>query len=434
MREATSRDEFARLVGASVGQIDDLCACGLLDPDGDDRFDDVDLVRYDTVRHFLDDGGTVDQLAEQIQHGTFAAMFGGRLFGRREAVTIDEAAESTGITPEQLRALFIASGLPREALHVGDERMGEAVRAALAAGLPWEAVLDLARVMGDSLRRVAESAIRLVHVHVHERMIAAGVPNQDVSRLVLAIQENAGPLLEPAILWVFGEHLLQAAIEDAFLHAFSTTPSGAALGSVMATIVFADVAGFTELVERAGDAAAASTLDRVDGIVRSLSLDHDGKLVKQIGDGFMLAFRDPPDGVRFAVALQHATGPPHDLPGMRIGLNHGTVLYRGGDYVGSAVNVASRVTGAAMAGQVLMTESVASSDHGVDLEQVGVRLLRGVDAPLPLWRVVAQEPARDPVCGSVVVGTPAARLTRDGADVVFCSDECLRAFVATPAS
>jgi class 3 adenylate cyclase len=119
---------------------------------------------------------------------------------------------------------------------------------------------------------------------------------------------------------------------------------------------------------------------------------------------------------------------------MRIGLNHGTVLYRGGDYVGSAVNVASRVTGAAMAGQVLMTESVASSDHGVDLEQVGVRLLRGVDAPLPLWRVVAQEPARDPVCGSVVVGTPAARLTRDGADVVFCSDECLRAFVATPAS
>jgi len=86
-----------------------------------------------------------------------------------------------------------------------------------------------------------------------------------------------------------------------------------------------------------------------------------------------------------------------------------------------------------MPGQVLMTESVANTDHGVDLEQVGVRLLRGVDSPLPLWRVLAHEPVRDPVCGTAVVGTPAARLTRDGADVVFCSEECLRAFVATPA-
>jgi YHS domain-containing protein len=52
---------------------------------------------------------------------------------------------------------------------------------------------------------------------------------------------------------------------------------------------------------------------------------------------------------------------------------------------------------------------------------------------LPLWRVVAPDAALDPVCGADVGAAPAARLTRDGREVVFCSEACLRAFVAAPA-
>jgi adenylate cyclase len=222
MHDATSRDEFARLVGTTAEEIDELRARGLLDTDGDGRFDDVDLVRYDVVHHFLDDGGTPDQLVVEVAKGTFAAMFGDRLFGRGETVPFEEAAATAGITTGQLRELFVALGLPKEVLRAADLPVGEAVRSVLAAGLPWEAVLELCRVMGDSLRRVADAAIRLVHVHVHERLVAAGVPDDEVSRTIYSIQENAGPLLDPTILWVHGEHLLQAAIEDAFLHAGRT--------------------------------------------------------------------------------------------------------------------------------------------------------------------------------------------------------------------
>lgn len=433
MREATTRDEFARLVGTTTEEVDRLRELGLLDPEADGRFDDLDLVRFDAVRHYLLDGGAPEKLVDEVRNGAFATMFGHRLFEPSETVTFEEAAVTAGVTPEQLRDLFVALGLPKDVLRVEDQPMADMIRAVLTTGLPWVALLELARVMGDSLRRVAEAAIRLVHVYVHERLTAAGVSDDEIGRQITSIQENAGPLLEPAILWVHGEHLLQAAIEDAFLHALSATPAGSALGSVEATIAFADVASFTDLVERAGDAVAAETLDRIDAAVRALALEHDGKLVKQIGDGFMLAFREPVNGLRFAVALQLATGPARGLPAVRIGLNHGTALYRAGDYVGSAVNVASRVSGAAMPGQVLMTETIARADHGIELEQVGVRLLRGLDSPLPLWRVVIFEPARDPVCGAEVVGVPAARLSRDGEEVVFCSEDCLRAFVAAPA-
>lgn len=432
MREAMRADDFARLVHTTLERVMQLVRLGLLDPDGDARFDDVDLVRYDLIRHHLDHGSTIDELIAAVQDGRFATMFGDRLFGRGSPMSVEDAAARGGVEPEQFRALLVALGLPKEVLDERDIPVSDSLRTILESGLPWEAVLETARVLGDSLRRVADAEIRVVHVHVHERMLAEGASEKEIGRQTFTIQESAGPLLDPMIRWIHEEHLLQASIEDAFLHALAARRSSTELGSVETTILFADVAGFTELVESEGDAVAASVLERLDAVIRTLALRHEGKLVKQIGDGFMLAFREPASAVRFAIALQDVAT-SGGLPPLRIGINHGTTLHRGGEFVGSAVNIASRVTGAAMPRQILLTESVAASDHGAELEQVGVRLLRGVDAPLPLWRVARHANATDPVCGALVQGAPAARLTRDGEDLVFCSDECLRQFVSAPA-
>lgn len=60
-----------------------------------------------------------------------------------------------------------------------------------------------------------------------------------------------------------------------------------------------------------------------------------------------------------------------------------------GDYLGNAVNVASRAVNAAMPGQILLTEpaAMAASAAGIDVDEVGVRMMRGVDDPLALYRV-----------------------------------------------
>ena len=110
----------------------------------------------------------------------------------------------------------------------------------------------------------------------------------------------------------------------------SQSPSGnrpRSLGSVEATIAFFDIASFTTLAEAAGDDAAMRVLDRIDTVVRLLVVDHGGKVVKQVGDGFMLAFHDPAAAVRFSIALQSNLAPGQDLPAIRVGINAGPVLY-----------------------------------------------------------------------------------------------------------
>ena len=166
-----------------------------------------------------------------------------------------------------------------------------------------------------------------------------------------------------------------------------------ALGELETTIAFVDVASFTALVETGGDDAAARVLDRIDVIIRGLLLGHGGKLVKHLGDGFMLTFRDPAAAVRFAVEAQAEMARGAELPAVRVGINVGPVLYRTGEYLGGAVNVAARVAAAAMAGQILMTERVAraASGDGIPVEAVGVRMMRGVDDPLALYRVTRSQ-------------------------------------------
>jgi adenylate cyclase len=157
---------------------------------------------------------------------------------------------------------------------------------------------------------------------------------------------------------------------------------------------------FTTLTESQGDAAAVQILARVDELMRPVVLAHHGKVVKQIGDGFMLAFRDAIDAVQTTIALRELLYEP-GIPPIRAGINTGIAIFRGSDYIGSAVNIASRVADAATAGQILLTATTTQQieAHGIAAQEVGARLLRGVDEPVNLYRVVEVREERDPMCG-----------------------------------
>jgi adenylate cyclase len=421
MRDPLPLVEFAGLVGAPLGELENYVAHGLLDLEGDGLFDDLDVIRLDSIRHFLDGGLNVAGLAEAITSGTVGDAITDIVFDAGPTYTLDEAAEMVGADPEQLRAVGAAFGFGNDKLHERDCEILEIFKTVAESGLPFEAILEGARVMGDALRRLAETEVRLVHVYVHERLVAAGASHEDVSRQIFDVQGILTPLLDPLIQHVHRHHLVQAAIEDVFLHLTSESLVPETLGSVQAAIVFADVASFTELASAAGDEAAVKVLAQLDGMVRALAYEHEGKVAKQLGDGFMLVFRRSADAVRFAVGLQRAVHRVGDLPPVHIGINTGKVLHLADDYVGSAVNLASRVTSAAMAEQILVTDTVVAGidDEMIRVEKVGVRLLRGVDAPLALWRVAYGDETRDPVCGAEIGTSAAARLTQHGRDLAF---------------
>ena len=127
------------------------------------------------------------------------------------------------------------------------------------------------------------------------------------------------------------------------------------LPSGVVTIMFTDLVGSTALAERLGDEAAQALRRAHDRILREQFERFDGKVVKGTGDGFLVAFASPRQGVECAVEVQralsaqHAEGRYTELQ-VRIGLHTGEPIVEGGDLLGSDVNLAARIEAEAAGG------------------------------------------------------------------------------------
>jgi adenylate cyclase len=434
VRTDISVEEFAALVDTPADELRAWAGLGLLDPAGHGSFDEVDLLRLMTIRHYRELGYEPQQLAEALSRGEVDPFLGSYIYPSARELSLDEAAHQVELEPEMLRALRTALGFSRTTVHEGDLDLFRSLNTMAIAGMPFEAVVEGARVFGDTLRRLAEAEIRLVHVHIHERLEAEGAAEADIVQQIEGLQQAVVPLLDGIVQRVHHEHLLHASIEDAYVHLVDTDAPGSR-GSVDATIVFIDVESFTQLAESQGDEAAMEAMTRVGSMVRALTLEHGGKVVKEIGDALMLAFRDAAEAVRFAAEIEQAVRGDEAMPGLHMGLHCGPAIYRGGDYLGATVNLAARVSNQAAAGETLMTQAVAErADDAVPIEPVGVRMLRGVERPLTLYRLTHRDAKRDPICGKLVEAPPAARLQQDDGELWFCSKECLRRYLETEAA
>jgi adenylate cyclase len=108
-------------------------------------------------------------------------------------------------------------------------------------------------------------------------------------------------------------------------------------------------------------------------------------LVKLLGDGAMLHFRDATSGLAATLNLVGALGEA-DQPA-HAGMHAGPVIARDGDYYASTVNLASRVAGLAGASEVLVTDAVvANVDAGFRFEPYGCAELKGIRDRVPLYR------------------------------------------------
>jgi adenylate cyclase len=126
-------------------------------------------------------------------------------------------------------------------------------------------------------------------------------------------------------------------------------------------IVFSDIEGSTECNERMGDRAWVKLLERHNQLVQKRVDEHSGHVVKTQGDGFMVAFADPEQAVRFSLAVQRALADDPERWNairVRIGIHMGSSVRRGDDLFGLDVVMAARVADQADGGEILISEPV----------------------------------------------------------------------------
>jgi adenylate cyclase len=164
------------------------------------------------------------------------------------------------------------------------------------------------------------------------------------------------------------------------------------------TFLFADLVGFTALTDSEGDERAAAVAAALQARVRIVSADHDGELVKAMGDAAMLRCCDPGAAIRLALRLVDEIDSDPDLPPIRIGVHSGSAVSQDGDWYGRAVNVASRLCSVAAGGEVLVSESTLAAAGELPRVSVGERRLhwlKNVTEPVAARTAeLAREPRR----------------------------------------
>lgn len=159
------------------------------------------------------------------------------------------------------------------------------------------------------------------------------------------------------------------------------------------TILFTDIANFTATTESGGERAAIGMLDAHDSLVIPAVARNRGRVVKNVGDGIMAAFRDPGDAASAAaVMITRATDHGRKRVPIRIGLDVGKPTRRGEDYIGHTVNVAARLVKRSRPGEALVTEAVykeAGKPDGTVWRERGRPALKGVAKPPRTWRLLA---------------------------------------------
>ena len=155
---------------------------------------------------------------------------------------------------------------------------------------------------------------------------------------------------------------------------------------VLATVLFTDIVGSTEVAARLGDTAWRELLERHHAIVRRELARFHGRELDTAGDGFFASFDGPARAVQAAAALRE----PLRTIGLEIraGLHTGEFEVSDGKIVGIAVSIGARISSLAGPGEVLVSSTVKDlvAGSGLRFEDRGEHALKGIpDA----WRLFA---------------------------------------------
>ena len=356
---------------------------GLLDELPDER---ARTARRELLDELHADGVSLDELKQAVREQRLALVPVERLLGSDQRFSQEDVARESGLELEYLQATRRALGLPvppPDAKVLG-ERDVEAAKIGARfrdAGFDDEGMLEATRVLGRGMARYAE-AIRTLGA---SSLLTGGADEHELGRRFAAATEALLPLSGTWLEYVFALHLAQVLRTDAMT--FEEMTTGHLSEGRPQAVAFADLVGFTELGETAGVeelTSVATQLSRLAGEV----VEPPVRVVKVIGDAVMLVSPDPEQMVATTLELVERAEDHESLPQLRAGVAYGPAVNRWGDWFGSTVNVASRLTARARPGSVLTTEDVRdAAKDGYAWSSAGPKRLKGISEPVKTYRV-----------------------------------------------
>jgi len=224
----------------------------------------------------------------------------------------------------------------------------------------------------------------------------------------------------------------------------------------LAAILSADVVGYSRLmgIDETGTLSAlrAHRAELIDPMIA----EHNGRIVKLMGDGLLVEFASAIDAVECAAAIQqgmavrNAKVPDDRMIAFRIGINLGEVIIEEDDIFGDGVNVASRLQEVAERGGIYLSGTVFEQVDGkVDLNFVdrGNQQFKNIAKPIRVYRVnlldilstAEQRPffdmssqKKEPITGGCLCDAVRYEITEPAIDVGYCHCRMCQRWTGAP--
>lgn len=172
----------------------------------------------------------------------------------------------------------------------------------------------------------------------------------------------------------------------------------------LAAVAFADVAGWSRLVEKRDVDTLRAWKGLQSDLIEPKAAEFGGRLLEMAGDSVLVEFPSAVAAVNWALDLQQGTRNPSPRQtiqlALRIGINVEDVIVDGDRLVGSGVNIASRIHQLAQPGEVVITDAVKNyvqNKADVLFVDLGEQQLKNIEGRVRIFRIGRPNEPAQPV-------------------------------------
>ncbi len=340
-------------------------------------------------RRLLDElheqGMSVEELRRVVAEDKLVLAPVSRALSSEARYTAREIAEQAGVDLGFLAASRRALGLPvpgDDERVFGETDLEAAQLGALNRNVGFEDddALEVARVLGQGMARYAEATRALVA----RTFLEPGLDEYELASRYRTVAEQLMPLAGPWLEHIFALHLQQVLRSDAITQ--EQRRAGRLDDTQQAVVAFADLVGFTALGEQVPVEELGSVAGRLSHLT-SEALEPSVRLVKLIGDAVMLVSSEPAPMLESTLKLIELAAEDVNFPPLRAGIACGQAVHRWGDWFGTPVNLASRLTTRARPSTVLVSLEVKDAiGSGFEFSDAGKKKLKGFSNPVHAYR------------------------------------------------
>jgi len=342
---------------------------------------DIDAERESTVQALMQLGVPEADARTAVTEDRVALVLAAQVLDETPVYSLDRLSRKAGVSGELLSEVLTTMGVAVPERFTRQDLEMARNFADLVEVVRPESILRSARARGLAVRSIVGADMEVVREELILPLRQAGADDITVAVALAEAMKALAPIAEELLISAYRMHL-RALLQSEISHM-------AARGTESALILavgFVDLVGYTSLAGRIDPAGLDAVLELFESrVLDVVASDSDVGVVKYLGDAAMLI---APNAARLAPIMIELVAEQADMVDVPIkgGMATGEVLIREGDYFGSPVNLAARLTDAARPWRVL-----ADEESGQQLANAGFRTqrtrpmrLRGIGSVRPV--------------------------------------------------